>query len=181
MTRGEPVNERLLSDLERFKEAPDFLEEIADALGAEYYEDLTRTEDYPVQGYFLRVGEVFGLYVVTPGRFCIYERNKAHETLSIAVPIERVRRVVSARANDVLRVSLEIEADSAPVRLEGRVLSEPRLVNGVEIPGSRYAESSFVGSIGAVTYDWSGVDEAGSDREDDLKDFARALRNTIGF
>lgn len=181
MTRGEPINDRLLNNLHPFSREPDFLEEIAEALGAESYEDLESKEDFPVLGYYLRTGEVFGFYAVTPGRFCFFERNRQHDTLTISLPIERVRRVVLARVGGVLRLSVELEADSAPISLEGRVLSEPRLVDGNVVPGGQYAEMALTGSVKATTYEWATQEGAPPSAEEDLREFGRALRNAIGF
>lgn len=183
MARDDHVNADLIRTLNRMLSGqPAILTEIAEALGSEDYEDLEDSNQYPVNGFYVSPSaEILEVFVVTPERFCIYQRNKLNDSLSITISINRVKRVVEQRSGGNLSLTVEIDADSTPIFFESEFAIEPRITDGRVQPDHQVGRMIMQGSMRPTTYTLSPQSESGPAAEDNLKTFARALRNAIGF
>lgn len=183
MARDDHVNADLIRTLNRMLSSqPVILSEIAESIGGEEYEDLEDGVQYPVSGFYVNPStEVLEVFVVTPERLCIYQRNKASDSLSITLNLSRVKRVVEQRTGGVLSVTIELDADVTPIFLESEFAIEPRITEGRVQPDHQIGRMIAQGAIRPTTYVLSPVSQSGPAAEDNLKTFARALRNAIGF
>lgn len=184
MPRLVPVNTEFAATLRRYEAAPDLVAGLRSALAVAPGDSLA-AEDYPLYGYHLRSSatQLLG-YFITPGRFIRYE-VAGGESLTITVPIERIRRVVERAGARTLTVTIEIDADTATATTEAQLATRPD-------PDSR--DDDRLGRLVAVTRTTATVYEitaeapenptAGVDGGTDLADLARfstALRASLGL
>lgn len=185
MSRTRPANDALAQALAPYAAGvPALGEGVRSALalpeGWGICEEATVAE-YPVAGFVLRPGEeVFAVYLCTPGRFLLFELAAGGDSLSVALPLARIRRVVESRLGEVVSLTVEIEADrlslsSSAERLEGPATDAA----GAAVEGQRYARSESRGSVLPTVYEMASP--AGSPEAAALAGFARSLRNLIGL
>lgn len=141
------------------------------ALGVGPGEQRTVT-DFPILGFFISIADgQFLAYAITPGRFLRYE-VAGGRSLAIAVPIERVVRVVETAGPSELVVSVELDADARTTITETRT----ETLDGATPPGT--TAGRHVARMLRTSYDIV----ATSDKDVlALAQFARAARNALGL
>lgn len=114
MARLSPVNDAFVKHLTRFgneETAPLLWHGIGSALGVTAGSAL-RAAEYPVLGFYVTSSaEAFLAYVLTPGRFIRYE-VVGDRSLTIALPLARISRVVEATGPSDLLLTVELDADA---------------------------------------------------------------------
>ena len=116
----ELVNASLCNDLNAWRNTPELINGIVYAAGARSIEELADPGRVPVLGYWLDPGpQVFTSWILRPGSFVLHERSLDGQTLTLAVPSSRVRRVVEQTDTVTSSVTIEIDADRVVVELGG--------------------------------------------------------------
>lgn len=173
MTRHQPVNDAFMAELQRANAdggASDALVRgIFAALGVPYG-SVPDAAEYPVLGYHLTIApEQVLLYAVTPGRFIRYEVAADSRSLTIAVPIHKVTRVIETASPTGLSVTVELDADALTTIFEYRESTDPG--------DPSVLLGRTVGKAVRTVYDLSASTPEDVAR---LVPFSLALRNTIG-
>lgn len=184
MENRRTYNGELARDLGRYHKIPLIISGITGALCVPPGETAT-AEKYPVLGYYLVPGDpVFAAYILTPGRFIIHEVVPSGESLTITVPLRRVRRVVEASKPGSLSITIEIDADKVVTRMESESLERP--ADDDESSTNRYARSQAILTSSNTVYDikveWDAEAEPdGTDASDVLREFSYALRGALEY
>lgn len=140
-------------------------------------------KEHPVLGFFLRAtDDVFSMYALTPGRFLLFEMAANGNTLTVATPISRVRRVVEESIagegdDSTLVVTVELDADRRVTSTSGEYLEGllPEVEGQV---GGRIAGRVSTQSV--ETFTVYRIQASEEDERDALWEFALALRNALG-
>lgn len=177
VARTDLANERLAEALSPYVEGDGIftriVPEVLAALGAPPDADL-RDPEYPVVGLFLDTGgPVFSLYLVTPGRFIIYQLNAEGTGLTIVVPLERLRQIEHRRR---WATETRDENDQVTTNLVDQLIVEvdaQRTYSRASYPDDETAEVTSVTTF--TTYVLIAGPQTSS-----LEDFARALSNVLG-
>jgi|LauGreDrversion4_1035100.scaffolds.fasta_scaffold08936_5 hypothetical protein len=140
---------------------------LASALGVEYGFSLDESK-VSVEGFFLRPTEtILSIYILTTGKFVLYEVTKEGDMLTIALPISRIRRVTESFVGGRRQLVVEIAADRSTVVLEADGNSMDELGNPIAVTS---------GIIRASGYELIAENEEENSK---LLAFAISLRNAI--
>ena len=177
--RAQTFNDELVEELEPYRQNVELIAGITSALGAREGDTLDK-ENFPIAGYFIRANsELFSAYILTPGRFILYELAASGQMLSMTTGVERVRRVVEQYQEGRYTLLIELDADRRITRSDGEGFLEPGLdAEGAEVPGKIYVRIASNSSTLFTGYELLAADE---DEEDKLRDFAVSLRNALGL
>jgi hypothetical protein len=105
------------SALAQYANVPGLAEHVRSACGADPGANIH--EQRVVYAYVLRMTDiVFSTYVITDTGFVLAEMATNGDTLSVWVPLDRIRRVVETRIGENVTLTVEIDADVARVVLE---------------------------------------------------------------
>lgn len=169
--RHEPVNEAFVEALRGTYEggAPDSLLAGAfSALGASGPHPPDARE-FPVLGYYVSADtQAFLLYVLSPGRFIRYE-VMGDRTLTVAVPLHRISRVVEVTGRSEMLVTVELDADVVTEIAEYR--------EGADHTDPARLLGRGVSKAVRTSYDLKATDARAGAM---LTAFSLALRNSIG-
>lgn len=161
-----------LSELDTGQEAA--AREVAYALGAADPASLHHGE-FPVLGYWISASaQHFLCYLVTPGRFLRVE-SLNQETLTIAVPLTRVSRLVEARTRTSMSLEIEMDADAVTTMTESQDVLGPDGARGARgvTRATRTVYTLLVDGEGEPA-------DVSTIRMTRLWQFARILRSSIG-
>lgn len=170
MPRHQPVNaafEEALRGLYGGQTPDGLLMGAFGALGVPAGEELDAAQ-FPVLGFFVTATDKFLLYVLTPGRFVRYEVADSR-SLTIAIPVHKVSRVLEETGPGKVTVQVELDADASTI------ITEYRETADAEDP------AVLVGRSAGKTVRTSYTLEATAQEEGrQLMAFSLALRNTLG-
>lgn len=155
--------------LRLYPKSPDALTEIADVLGAEEFEELNTITEYPIAGFYIEKTQdnVTRIYILTPEKICMYERNQEGHSFSSVSPIERIKRVTQSSNDSGYSLTFEIDA--------GQIVTiENGLYQNINEPGVARTEST------SVSNPWGYTITTNSNGKE-LKEFARTVRNVLGY
>jgi hypothetical protein len=146
------------------------------------------TEDRaPVLGYYFEQdGVILRMSVVTPGRFIRFEVDTTTKnSLIVAVPVSRIRRVVEEVRDGRVLITVELDADRQVLTLSGESVTGPAA--GDALPeGARAGRWEASGTVGFTRYVVTADIPPYSEDDDndtykaDVWDFGLALRNVLG-
>lgn len=121
--------------------------------------------DLPVAGqaavvaYHLDPGEeVFVAHMVTPTRFIHHERSVGNDTLTVAIPLQRITRVSTLTQGGVAVVKVEYDADATVATSSGEMFTAP--IEGSEIAGAAGSRSINETRTVRAYYELSGPNAA---------------------
>lgn len=173
MPRLVPVNADFETALQSFRDAPGLVAALRSALAVAPGDAIT-AEEYPLCGFHLTSTDKRLLaYFVTPGLFVRYELAD-RQSLTITVPIERIRRVVEHAGPTWLRVTVELDADTAVAVTEAKIGPDPDSLDDDRI-------ARAVTRTTATTYELVVEAADGGDVElTRLATFSRGLRAALG-
>ena len=116
---------------------------LASALGVDYSFSLDESK-VSVEGFFLRPTEaILSIYLLTTGKFVLFEVTKEGDMLTIALPISRIRRVTESFVAGRRQLVVEIAADRSTVVLEADGNSMDELGNPVAITSGIIRSSGY--------------------------------------
>lgn len=173
MARHQPVNAAFDESLRRLyptEDAAQLLAGVYAAVGVPHGQTPDPAE-HPILGYYLDASDQrFLLYLITPGRFIRYEVDNQSRSLTIAVPVHRVSRVVERTGPSSVIVTVELDADTETT------ISEYR--ESTDETDSSVLVGRAAGKVVRTLYEMTAeTPEQGYQ----LMAFALALRNTIGI
>lgn len=161
------VNANLFKDLAQITNSDLIAKSLANALGVDYKDAVDPTKVLVV-GYFLRFTDsILSIYILTEGKFLLFEVTKEGDMLTIALPINRIRRVTESFVAGKRQVVVEIAADRATLSLEAGGSALDQFGNTVSLTS---------GVIRASGYELLALNE---DENNRLAYFATALRKII--
>jgi hypothetical protein len=167
MPRATTVNDALSQSLATYEEIEIFegrlVPEICAALGMPRTGNL-RDKAYPIVGFFIDAHDeaILSIYMVTPGRFILYEINQLGTSFTAVLPIERVRH---------MERMVTLENDSLVVEFD----AQRSFTNTV------FRESDEGGSTASATTTYAKYELIASTKTTSLDTFAAALSNTLGL
>lgn len=172
--RLSPVNDAFEAALAKVAEAgasPQLLAGVRAAIGVPYETPTVDAATFPIVGFaVLPDATTFLVYVLTPGRFIRYEVSADSRSLTVALPLSRVSRVVELTAPSSITVLVELDADAVVSRGEYRESgddNDPGAAAGVSL--SRAERTTY--ELTATT----------RERATELATFSLALRSSLGM
>jgi hypothetical protein len=164
MPRATTVNDALAQALATYEDIEIFqgrlVPEICSALGMPRGSSVSN-KDYPVTGFFIDATKeaILSIYVITPGRFILYEINEVGTSFTMVLPIERVRHM--ERLKSPTGDTLVVEFDAHRTFTETTYDENATLVKAV----TTFAKYELVASTKTTS----------------LEAFAVSLSNTLGL
>lgn len=170
MSRNTSVNRELAASLAPFANVPAIMSGVTAAVGADDPTWFDASDTFPIVGFFLRPNpQVFSVYLVTPGRFILFELTPSGDSLTVTVPLSRVRRVVETVLTGRRQLVVEVAADRSVLQLEA---------GSTGLDGTGQAVTATQGVIRPSGYEINANDES---EDAAIARFARALRRSCGL
>lgn len=136
-------NALLFKDLNAVTSSDIIAKGLAAAMGVEFSHALDESK-VSVEGFFLRPTEaILSIYLLTTGKFVLFEVTKEGDMLTIAMPISRIRRVTESFVGGRRQLVVEIAADRSTVVLEADGNSVDELGNPIAITSGIIRSSGY--------------------------------------
>lgn len=163
----------------RFSRINGFAAGVRGALGGDPDMKL-EPDDVPVLAYLFRQeNDYLVTWLVTTSAFVVHEFGKTGDTLTVAVPLWRVRRLVEAKVGGKLTVTVEIDADRSALSADG-LFQPPAAAWQAAQDGAPVGDSLGRFSVSGALWPASYAAEAQNPNEEKaLRSFARVMRAVI--
>jgi hypothetical protein len=105
-------NKDLLNSLLPYSQNTPLLDLISNSLGYISFMELSKDSTDRLQSFLLDASdELFTLWLLEKNRVVLFQSTRAAQTLTVSIPLSRVRRVVSEIDSSSYKITIEIDAD----------------------------------------------------------------------
>jgi hypothetical protein len=105
-------NQDLINALVPYAQNTPLLDLIANSLGYFSFSEFAKESSGSLQSFLLDASEdLFTLWLLEKNRVVLFQSTRTAQTLTVSIPLSRVRRVVSEVDSTSYKITIEIDAD----------------------------------------------------------------------